>query len=293
MTARRGLFWPVLLIAIGLVFLLANFGYIRPISAIALISLWPVILILIGIDIAVGRRWPLAALGMDIAIVAAALALAATQTTYPQWFVFGGSGPAGAGQNHVSAPRASARSLNFHLNGGAGTFTVGGGASDLVEVTSDQDNLNLRTSGTDRVDVRVDQSDRGIRFGPNAPTRVDVRLASDIPTSVDVNAGAGEFTVDLSDVRVTDARVNVGAASLRVVLPKATGDVSITLSAGASSVVIEVPDGVEARITTSGALLSVRSENPRIAGSETSGYASANDRVSVRVTAGASSVVIR
>ncbi len=293
MTARRGLFWPILLIAIGLVFLLVNFGYIRPISAVALISLWPLILILIGVDIAIGRRWPLAALGIDVAIIAAGLALVAAQPVYPQWFVFGGSTSTGAGQTHVSAPRAGARSLNFRLNGGAGTFTVSGGASDLVEVTSDEDNLNLRTSGSDRADVRVDQSDRGVRFGPNVATHVDARIASDIPTSLDVNAGAGEFTIDLSDVKVTDARVNVGAASLRLVLPRPSGDVSITVSAGASSVIIEVPDGVEARIATSGALMSVRSENPRIAGSETSGYASASDRVSVRVTAGASSVVIR
>ena len=31
MTVRRGILWPLLLIVVGVVFLLANFGYIAPI----------------------------------------------------------------------------------------------------------------------------------------------------------------------------------------------------------------------------------------------------------------------
>ncbi len=292
MSGRRGLVWPLLLIAVGAVLLLRNFGYIGPFSAVALIALWPLILIVVGIDIAIGRRWPLAALGLDVAVIAAGLALVAAQPAYPRWIVFGGSTGA-QGVSHASAPRGSAQSLAFHLNGGAGTFRVAGGASDLVEVSSDQPSLTLRRSGVEHVDVRVDQSDQGVRFGPGAPASVDAHFASDVPTTLEMNAGAGDFTVDLSGTRITDARINVGAASLRLVLPKTTGEVSISVGAGASSVVIEVPDGVEARISTTGALMSLRSENPRLASSETAGYASASDRVSVRVTAGATSVVIR
>lgn len=293
MTARRGLFWPLLLIVIGAIFLLANLGFIGRVSVLALFSLWPLILILLGIDIAIGRRWPLAALALDVAILAGGIALVAAQPSYPQLFTFGAPASFGPGQTHVSVPRGSAQSLTFHLNGGAGTFNLSGGATDLVEATSDREDLRIRSSGTDRVDVRIDQSDRGIRFGPNTPAHVDARLASDVPTSLDMDAGAGEFVVDLRDVKLTDAHIDVGAASLRVVLPKPNGDVSIAISAGASSVVIEVPEGVEARVNTSGAIISSRSENPRVAANETAGYASARDRVTVRVTAGASSVVIR
>ena len=69
------------------------------------------------------------------------------------------------------------------------------------------------------------------------------------------------------------------------------------MNAGASSIVIEVPDGVEVRVTTTGALLTLRSSNPRVTASgsaaETAGYASAQARVTVEVTAGASSVTVR
>jgi len=295
MTPRRGLFWPLLLIVVGLVFLLANFGAIPPVSVLSLLGLWPLVLVLIGVDIAIGRRWPIAALVADVLILAGGLALVATQPAplgfAPFVFTRGSGAP---GTPSVSVPRGDAKSLVFHLNGGAGTFTVSGGASDLVRATSDQDNLSVRTTASgDRIDVRVDESDRGFRFGGSLPTHVDVQLASDVPTSFDMDAGAGEFLVDLRDVKLTDARINVGAASLRIVLPKPTGEVTITVSAGASNVVVEVPDGVEARVTTTGAIISWRSDNPRLSGNETPGYAASKDRVTVRVTAGASSVVIR
>ncbi|MDP9266594.1 MAG: hypothetical protein M3O91_10830 [Chloroflexota bacterium] len=60
---------------------------------------------------------------------------------------------------------------------------------------------------------------------------------------------------------------------------------------------IEIPDGVEARVTTAGALMSSNVTNARVTtnGSrhDTSGYAAAADRVSVNVTTGAGSVTIR
>ena len=133
----------------------------------------------------------------------------------------------------------------------------------------------------------------GFRFGLSAASHVIVAVASDVPTSLTVDAGAGEFTIDTSDIKVTDARISVGAASVRFVLPHPTGDVPVTLSAGASSIVVEIPDGVEARITTTGGLISTRIENARFSGSETTGYANAKDRVTIRISAGATSIVIR
>lgn len=291
MTARRGVFWPLLLIAVGGLLLLANVGVIPAIRVVDAVNLWPLLLVLIGLDIALARRSPVIALAVELAVIVAGLALVVAQPLYPPWL--GSSAPVSGGRSSVSVPRASEQRLTFRLNGGAGTFEIHGGATDLVSVTSDRQDLVLRASGGRDMDVRVDQGDRGPRFGPSTGSHVDAAIASDVATALEMNAGAGEFVVDMRDVRLADARLNVGAASLRLVLPKPSGNVTIIVAAGASSVVIEVPDGVEASVTSTGALTSLRSENPRIAGSETPGYASATDRVTVRVTAGASSVLIR
>jgi hypothetical protein len=100
--------------------------------------------------------------------------------------------------------------------------------------------------------------------------------------------------------------MNTGASTLRLVLPKPSGDVSVRISAGASNVIVTVPEGVDARISTSGGLVRVRSDNVRLGegggtggcvacGSsvQTSGYSTARDRVTVTMSAGASSITVR
>jgi hypothetical protein len=293
-SSRRGLLWPLILIAVGLTFLLANFGYLGRISIVTLMSLWPLVLILVGIDIAIGRRWPLAALAADVAIIAAGLALVAASPSLPVPFF---TDDAGRGDQTVTVPRApGADGMRLRLSGGAGTFTIHGGtlADEAVRATSDRGDLRLRSNtraGT-RADVRIDQGFDGINFGPRAGSSVDYTIANDIATSLTLDAGAGEFRLDLTDVKLTDVTVNVGAADLRLTLPKPTGDVSVVVSAGASGIVIEVPAGVEAKVTTSGGLLSAHYDS-RFSNGETSGYATAKDRITVRISAGASSITVR
>lgn len=292
MTGTRGLVWPLLLIAVGILFLAANFGAIAPVRVLDVLNLWPLILVLVGIDLALAHRWPLAALGADLLVILLGVALVVAQPSVPTWLSAGTA----TGESSVSVPRGDATSLALRVNGGAGTYRIAGGAGALLEATSDQSDLRIQSSrrSNGSVDVRLDQSeDRAPFHVGSSATHIEVRISSGVPASLDLNMGAGDFVLDLADVAVTDARVNVGAASLRLVAPRPTGDVAITVSAGASSVVIEIPDGVEARVTTSGALTSLRSENPRLVGSETTGYAASKDHVTIRVTAGASSVTIR
>jgi len=63
--------------------------------------------------------------------------------------------------------------------------------------------------------------------------------------------------------------------------------VPVRIQAGASSIVIDVPDGVEAKVTTTGGLISTSGRT------ETPGYGAASDRVTVTIEAGASSIVVR
>lgn len=293
MTQRRGLFWPLVLIAIGIIFLLANFGFVGRLSLLALLNLWPLILVLIGIDIAFARRWPLAALVADVVIIGAGLALVAAEPSLPSPFFVDGNG---GGASTISVPRTQTSGMRLRLSGGASIFNIHGGAlvDEAVHATSDRGDLRLRgnTRLGDRADVRIEQGFDGFTFAPRTVGRVDATIGNDIPTSLQLDSGAGEFTLDLSDVKLTDATVNVGAAQVRMTLPKPSGEVIITVSAGASSVIIDVPSGVEARVTTTG-LVSTRFDGSRFSGGETSGYASAKDRVTVRVHAGAGSVVVR
>src|SRR5438270_340678 len=80
-------------IGIGVLALLANYGLVTGLSALAILALWPVLLILLGIDIAFARRWPVETLAAEVVIIGLALLLAATQPNALTLtaFNFGGS----------------------------------------------------------------------------------------------------------------------------------------------------------------------------------------------------------
>ncbi len=301
---RRGYLFPAILIALGLLFFLGNLGYIPPLSARALLSLWPLLLVIGGIELIVARRQPLAALALEIGVVALGVALVATQPYGLLSPLVGGST---AGSSFTVA-RGSASTMELRLDGGAGAYTLVGGSTSLVEARSDGGEITVRDSRRgDVADVRIQPVDVGdlFRVGRQPPSTVDVRVASDVPTSLRVSGGAGDFTVDLRSIRIRDARVDTGASRLDLTLPTPSGDVPVRVSAGAASVTIVVPDGVEARIVTTGGIISTNTLNPRLGSGgsasiarspstiETPGYATATDRVTVTVSAGASSITIR
>lgn len=63
------------LIALGGLFLLGNLGVIAPPSIRSVLSLWPLVPILIGVQLILGRTRPSLALGLQLAAVALGLAL--------------------------------------------------------------------------------------------------------------------------------------------------------------------------------------------------------------------------
>jgi hypothetical protein len=185
----------------------------------------------------------------------------------------------------VQLPREAAVRLDLDLGVGAGTFRVGGGSVALVEVRSAADDVAATVDRRDGVArVRIRQRTDWFPWW-DGPYSWDVRLPDDLPTALALSAGAGDFTIDLSTIQVADARVSAGAAQVRLRLPHPNGEVRLNVSAGAASVTIEVPAGVEARVATSG-LLTVDGRN------ETPGYATARDRVLVTASGGLASLRI-
>jgi hypothetical protein len=295
---RRGFQFPLLLIVVGGLFFAANFGYLPPISARALLALWPLLLVIWGIEIIVGRQQPYLALVIELLIIVAGIAAVVSQPALLT---------PSRGTSATSIERAGARALSLRIDGGGGSYSLAGGASALVDAHAEGE-MEVTTRRTnDSADVRIKPADQLVILGGIAASSVDVRIASDVPASLRLNFGAGDLVVDLRDILVRDARVDTGASKLIMTLPIPTGDVPVRIGVGAASVEIVVPDGVEAQISVTGGLVSTNTLNPRIVAAPdggpaprgrpsligTSGYASAKDRVTVTIEAGASSITIR
>jgi hypothetical protein len=238
----------IVLIVVGVAFLLQNAGVIRVDWGV----LWPALIIAIGAVFIVGAL---------------------------------GRRDSGPGETHVTIPVDGASRLDLSLRVGAGRYHLGAGAGALVSVAASGPTIEHRFERAgDAARVRLSTAVDSWSWGRMAGgTDWQIGILPGLPVDLDVQAGAGDFVLDLSALAVVGARCSIGAAELRVVLPHPRGDVPIRVEGGAAQFTFVVPPGVEARVAVTGL---VTSSGP----SETPGYAAARDRVSVSVTGGAAAV---
>lgn len=288
----RGFFFPLLLICLGGAFLLSNVGVIGPLTLGALLQLWPLVLILLGIDLLLARRSPLAALALELGVIVLGVAYVAAAP--------GVLGALGAPVlQELAIGREGERELALRFAGGAGQYRISGGADALLEASANGPGLRHTISRSgDRTVIELEQTQNVSFVPPFRPsTSVEVRVANDVRLSLDVSAGAGTFRIDLRDVATKDVTLSFGAGTVHLVLPRPNGDIPVHVSKGAGTVTVEVPAGVEARVSAGGGFVNVRSSNPRLVVqggvAETAGYAGARDRMTVTIDTGAGSVSIR
>ncbi len=78
----RDLFWPVLFVGFGVLWLLVNLKRLPFDNLGVLIGLWPVLLVAAGLDLLVGRRWPVVGALLGAAVVAGLVWMAVNVDRY-------------------------------------------------------------------------------------------------------------------------------------------------------------------------------------------------------------------
>lgn len=280
----------VILVALGVVLLLNNLGVLPWGVWRTLWRFWPVILVLIGLNILWGGRSPWLILLITVVVLAGVVALAV--------------------RVHALSPEAAPVSFSQSLQGveraeievefGAGDLLVGSlppKSAQLVEGTarpSVEQEFRVRR-GTGELKLRVPGRQPFWRAGDQGP-RLEAMLSTGVPLDLTVRAGAANVRLDLGSLKVNRLLIETGASRIAVDLPSA-GSTEATVKAGAAQVNISVPRGVAARITTEGGLSSFDVDTSRFpkadGGFESPGFSTAVNRVEIRVESGVSSVSIR
>jgi hypothetical protein len=269
--------FPLILITAGVAIFLANAGYLTGLRWSDLVALWPILLVLGGVHLLLRPRSFVLAAVVELAIIVATFAYALTGVAV---------NPVSTSYE-LSVPRAGISDAIVTVNYGGGMLRLTGGGSELVTVRSTRDDVTRTVDQTGATATVVVSSNADRVFtGFGRDRRWEISLPSDVRAGITLNLGAGDFDIDLSSVRVVRATINAGASDLTLRMPQPRGDVPITLSTGASSVDIDVPDGVEYRIESTGALASISGSQ------QSAGYATAADRLTIHLASAMSSVTI-
>ncbi len=305
---RRGfsVLGPAILIGLGIIFLLNSLDIVPWTVWGTLWRFWPVILILVGIQIILGRTgvgWGISmVVTVLLVVVLVGAALAAAQAG---WGVPIEMDTAGQGQNvSVDKDLSSFQEARVTIEFGAGRLSLDSlpAASDrLVVVDYKSGTLGrsprLRLQEQGRVGVLQITGGDGFRFGRTAQAdEWNVHLSRSIPLDLTVRMGAADGSLDLTDLRARTLNLDIGASSTVVRFPAGAGATRAFVNAGAASLTLEFPPGVGARIVADSGLASIDAA-PRFSRSggvyTSEDYQTATNRLDVELKAGVSSLKIR
>jgi hypothetical protein len=134
-------------------------------------------------------------------------------------------------------------------------------------------------------------------WGRGGPLDWSFGLNGEVPLSLDLQTGASDARLDLSDLRVSDLRLQTGASATRLTLPANAGQTRAEVHSGAASVSIRVPEGVAARIRIKSGMAGIavdRGRFPRTGDTyQSPDYETAPNRVDLYVETGVGSVDVR
>jgi hypothetical protein len=296
---RPSLIGPLILITIGILFLLANLGML-PLSFWEIaVSYWPLILILIGLEILIGRQSVLG--GLVIFVLWIALIAGVLWISFAQ-----GSGvlPASAAvTDQLAQPLEDIKSATVDLN-------IGFARTDVTSLGSDSNDLMqgtfrhaegarfVKTYNVAGSEGRLALKEEGVNFilGGNSLSHWEIGLNPQIPIALRVNGGVGRAILDLSALNIPSLNIDAGVGSFTITTPKA-GVTTMRINGGVGLATITVPQGVAAHIRVDGGLGSTRVDESRFpkAGNvyQSADYASATNKIDIEVDGGIGSINIR
>jgi hypothetical protein len=266
---RPSLVFPIVLIAVGALFLYTNWRpAFDPWPILA--TYWPLILIFIGL----GKMWdstrqrnnPKAtrggvSAGSTIAVVAFIAVL----------LVLFWHGRAFSRDRHVylqhqtrTVELQSAKSVHASLEAGSGEFIIGSGSAHLVDADFDYANsyeaprvdYNV-ANGVGQLTISQDSSGTHTHFG-SSENKWNLHFSKDVLLELRIEMGAGRGDLHLRELLINRLEVSMGAGQLDLDLTgDRKNDLTATLEGGVGQATIRLPKNVGVIAQASGGIGSI------------------------------------
>ncbi len=259
----RSLFWPVLLITVGVVWLLANLGIIPTANFALLLNLWPLLLIVIGLDIIFGRRSQVA--GLLIGLLAL-LVIIGVLIWGPALGLRGAQPVVDTFQEPLGTTRQATVQLDM--------------SSQPAQIyrSSDPDLLLDASIGhTGVVDYQVSGDlDKTISLknssGPGdwilwlssnpSDLRWKIGLTDKIPLRLEIDGDSGGMDLNLTGLNLSGVNLDMASGSCNLQLPDSTSEYTANIDGASGSLVVALPVDTNLTVKIDGASGSISFELP-------------------------------
>ncbi len=241
---HRSFFWPIILIGVGIVWLLVNLNIIAAVNLNTLLRLWPLILIVIGLDLLFGHNneWMGALIGvLTVGAVVGFL-------VYGPTLGWTSTSTGNAKVETFSTPLEKTTSANF-------VFDLSSEPVDIHALSNKTDLIyaeightgfiDYAVSGTDSKTVHISQRSDGTNWFSFDLSMInlkwDLGITPEIPVNLSMDGGSGSVRTDLTGLKLQSLEATMGSGSSDFTLPETTSSYQARIESGSGSVNITLP----------------------------------------------------
>ncbi|WP_158827130.1 LiaI-LiaF-like domain-containing protein [Mucilaginibacter lacusdianchii] len=312
------LFSGIVLVLIGTIFLMNNFGVIN-FHWSNVVYLWPVFLVIAGANMLLANNRAIWATVVRVLIIVGGFSLILFSNLgehHNRFFNFhyntdDNDSDDNDDNENVSLKDAKQNTyqqvyspdvklVRLNISGGATTYKLTDTTADLFKADAREygNRFNLTTEKTDSVTVlnfdmnsHVHGRERNFRWNNGRSNSADIKLNNAPQWEINVKGGATEVDFDLSPYKVKDLRLEGGAASYKVKLGANLPVTMVDVSTGVSEIELLVPRNVACDVTTSSALSSTDFEGMDKVGDKhytSPGFSTAKNKIYINFKGGIS-----
>ncbi|MFN8452241.1 MAG: DUF5668 domain-containing protein [Anaerolineae bacterium] len=261
--------WAFILIAFGVIWLLAEAHVFSSANLAVLFRLWPVVLIAFGLELLFGRgsRSISLLIGLGTVVLLLVLMIAGP--------ALGLAPSAEVHEQQYSEPLGDATSAQVNLNLSVGRTTIQPLVDSNELITADLryvGEVDFRVDGTSQKFVTLSNRDNTVQTfdflgfslfnsSDDDQLRWTIGLTTGIPLDLHLNGGVGESSLDLSAMQLTRLDYNNGVGNTTINLPGA-GTYDVRLNGGVGNTLVNLTDGAAVTFNVSGGVGNITLDVP-------------------------------
>ncbi len=286
---------PFLLISLGAIFLLNNFGILPWSIWTNLWKFWPVLLILIGIEFIIGQTISLkTTVILLILIFLIPIVIAVNPFT---------NNPLATNTLKISEELGSLTKAKIIIDLPATNLTIKGDNQSAKLITgnisfskaANKPTVSVEESFGQEIVKITQESIPGLPFLTSLKNNTDLSLSGQIPLEIQINTEASIQKIDLTNLRVDSLEINSKASDMNIKFGDTYSGTS-KIKTSATNLTITIPKEIEARIKIDSKVknlsLAARFKNKKGA-YQTTGFDTAFTRLDIQIESIAGSITIK
>jgi len=239
--------WGLTLVVLGVLLLLESLGVVN-LDFAALWRLWPLLIVLMGLSVLALRGWVALVISIIATVGIVGLAVLAMTGT------LGSTGQYRSETFKVGQSSGEVQEAEVRIKAGAGSLGIASHDEATVATgTIDGNSVHLKQDvavfgNVQRVELSTDRDTQWWQGGGRSD--LSVRLTKKLPVALSIDAGATDLNADLTDVITRSVNIDSGASKVWLKLGEKQATSTVSISTGASSVELLVPQnsGVQLRL---------------------------------------------